>query len=77
MITVSLALCVAAISSDIIVLLVTWRRTVGTYLETRKINIRTPLLFCLLRDGKRYVPSFHDLYSLSEARYIVLLVGAF
>ncbi|KAI0084398.1 hypothetical protein BDY19DRAFT_909874 [Irpex rosettiformis] len=47
----SLALCVAAISSDIIVLLVTWYRTIGTYLETRKLNIKTPLLFCLLRDA--------------------------
>ncbi|KAI0769546.1 hypothetical protein BC629DRAFT_790663 [Irpex lacteus] len=53
-ISFTLAICIASILSDIIVLLVTWYRTFGIYLETRRVKIRTPLLFCLLRDGTLY-----------------------
>lgn len=55
---VTIATRVTAIIADIIVLAVTWRKTVGIVRRASRLEIRAPLSEVLIRDGES-VPYFH------------------
>ena len=48
---VSLVARMAVIVADIIVLVATWYRAVGTFRDSRRLGIKVPLYEILLRDG--------------------------
>ncbi|KAI0748958.1 hypothetical protein BC629DRAFT_1445017 [Irpex lacteus] len=49
--SVSMASCIAAVLADLTVLAITWHCTFATYIEARRVGIKTPLIRCMLRDG--------------------------
>lgn len=49
---VSLVTRISVIIGDVLVLVVTWKKTAQTYHEAHRLDIRAPLATMLLRDGK-------------------------
>ena len=43
---------IALLCSDILVLTVTWRKTLTEYLASRKVGMQAPVTTCLIRDGQ-------------------------
>ncbi len=49
---VSLTTRIAVIVGDVLVLAVTWMKTAHVYREARRLNLKSPLVTMILRDGK-------------------------
>ena len=50
--TVSLATRIVVIATDALVLIVTWYKTIQLYVESRRMQLKTPLATLLIRDGR-------------------------
>ena len=50
--SVSLATRIAVIIGDILVLVVTWSKTMQLYRESQRLGVRAPLATVLFRDGE-------------------------
>ena len=50
--TVSLATRMVVIATDALVLIVTWYKTIQLYVESRRMQLKTPLATLLIRDGR-------------------------
>ena len=48
----SLATRIVVIATDALVLIVTWYKTIQLYVESRRMQLKTPLATLLIRDGR-------------------------